>query len=80
MTDKTHKEKWYETMIKIHGSEDKVREFLRNKASTSKRNQGGTGGFAKLKKENPELLKQLSTKGLQSRWGDKHETEDTVKS
>lgn len=59
------KNSWWTSMIKKHGSEEAVREFMRQNAAKSSRNTQGTGYFATLSKENPELFKQLSRKGGQ---------------
>lgn len=45
------------------GTEAKWRAFLRESSAKSKRNSAGTGGFAKMKLENPELLREISRKG-----------------
>lgn len=58
-----HKDKWMKRMIEKHGSEDAVREFMRASAEKSKRNKEGSGGFAYLKKTNPERFKEVSAKG-----------------
>ena len=55
-----HQNKWWEKMIAIHGSEDAVRAFMRENASKSKRNTGGSGGFASLDKD---TLKEIASKG-----------------
>ena len=54
-----HKGKWWARMIEKHGSEENVREFMRQSANQSKRNLGGSGGFASLDKER---LKEISIK------------------
>lgn len=49
--------------IKRFGTEKKWRAFLRESSAKSKRNSVGTGGFAKMKLEDPERLKEISRKG-----------------
>lgn len=63
MTDR--REKWYSSMRTKLGvsTDDEVREFMRQSSNKSRRNQAGTGGFAKLARENPELHKEISIKG-----------------
>lgn len=59
----------WEKMIEKHGSEEAAKEAMRQMASLSSRNSKGTGGFAKMKREDPELLKQISAKGGSSKKG-----------
>lgn len=47
-------------MVEKYGSEDAAREVMRERASKSKRNLGGSGGFAALPKEK---LIEISRKG-----------------
>lgn len=57
------KEQLKQAGIKKFGSEEKWRAFLRESSAKSKRNSVGTGGFAKMKLEDPERLKEISKKG-----------------
>lgn len=54
-------------MVKIHGSEEAVRDFMRTNANKSSRNTQGTGYWATLARENPEKLRELQEKGRQTR-------------
>lgn len=63
--EKTHRQKWLDAMIKKHGSEEAVKEFMRKAQKKSRENYKGTGGFA----ANPELAKEMSAKALEKRWG-----------
>ncbi len=58
-----HKEKLRLAGIKRHGSEKAWRQFLRDSSNKSQRNKVGTGGFAMLKKTDPERLRQISVQG-----------------
>jgi len=60
-----HKSKWWSKMIAVHGSEDAVREFMRNAQKKSRENYKGTGGFA----SNSKLAKEAGKKGAEKRWG-----------
>lgn len=62
---KTHKEKWLEAMIKKHGSEEAVREFMRANQRKSRENYSGKGGFY----NNPELATLAGKKSAERRWG-----------
>lgn len=53
-------------MIEKHGSEDAVREFMRASGDKSERNKVGTGYFAQLKTQDPDLHIKLSKKGGES--------------
>ena len=57
----THKSKWWARMVEVHGSEEAVRDFMRE--SNKRRTPTRTGGYHKLKETSPELHKQLSAKG-----------------
>jgi general stress protein YciG len=59
MTD--HRSKWMQAMIKKHGSEEAVREFMRESGQQAKRSR--KGGFHYLKQHDPEKFKQISAKG-----------------
>lgn len=54
-----HKSKWWAKMIATHGSEEAVRNFMRQSANKSKRNTGGTGGFAAMDKD---TLREISAR------------------
>ena len=56
---KTHKEKWLEAMIKKHGSQEAVTEFMREAQKKSRENYSGTGGFY----ANRELARIAGAKG-----------------
>lgn len=45
MKPKTHKDKWMTAMVAKHGSEDAVKEFMREAQKKSRINYKGTGGF-----------------------------------
>lgn len=63
-----HQVKWMESMKrKLNTDEAGVREFMRQNANKSNRNNKGTGGFAYLKRTDPERLKQISQQGVKSR-------------
>lgn len=66
MTDR--RTKWYNSMLKKYKTDEAIREVMRQNASKSKRNKGGTGGFAKL---TAEERKEVSLKGVQARSGRK---------
>lgn len=65
MKEKTQRDRWMRSMVKKHGSEEAVREFMRQSASKSSRNANGTPYFARLKQEDPELLKDIARKAGQ---------------
>lgn len=48
----------YEKLVERLGEEG-AREEMKRRAANSTRNSKGTGGFAYLKKHNPEKLKEL---------------------
>lgn len=57
-----------------HGREPTIDELnalysaeMKQAANKSSRNSAGTGGFALLKKQNPELLKEIQEKGRRNR-------------
>lgn len=52
------KTKWWTTAIEKFGSEEAVREHMA--ASAKKASRPGTGGFAYLKKHDPEKLRAIS--------------------
>lgn len=58
---------WWKRMLAKYGTEEAVRDVMRANAAKSSRNSAGTGGFAKLKNENPERLKEISRLGVESR-------------
>lgn len=43
--------------------EEAARAEMRKRGAKSKRNLGGTGGFAKLKADDPEKFKEITSKG-----------------
>lgn len=51
------------TMLRIYGSEEAVKEEYRRRQAKSRKSYKGTGGFAYLKKNNPDKLKKISIKG-----------------
>jgi len=62
-SDSSHKGKWWASMITIHGSEEAVRDFMRQSNQMSAKNKGGTGGFHKMSKEDPERFKKIASEG-----------------
>lgn len=52
-----------QTLIEKYGSEEAVREHYREMQRKSRETYKGNGGFAYLKKHNPEKLKEISDKG-----------------
>ena len=48
-------------MIEKHGSEEAVRDFMREAAHKSSKNSAGTGGFAHMAVHDPERLKKISS-------------------
>lgn len=67
MSSKEHKKLWWAKMIEKHGSEEAVREFMRERGMAAKRT--GRGGFAYLKRMGEEEeLKQISRRALEKRW------------
>lgn len=52
-----------ETLLKKFGSEEALKEHYREMQRKSREKYKGTGGFAYLKKHNPEKLKEISDKG-----------------
>lgn len=59
----SRKEKLKQAGIRRFGSEIAWRTFLRESSAKSRRNSVGTGGFAKMRLEDPERLKEISRKG-----------------
>lgn len=49
-------------LLKKYGSEEAVSEYYRNLQKLSRENYKGTGGFASLKKTDPEKLSEISRK------------------
>ena len=77
----------WQNLVDKYGSEDAAREEMRRRASTSSRNKSGTGGFAKLKAENPdrfnEIVRRGGINGAAKRWStgkNTPESESTTKS
>jgi len=68
---KSHKEIWWSAMIEKYGSEEAVRDFMRQ--NSNKSNRDTPRGFAVTKNRDPEAHKKLSSeggkKGMESRWG-----------
>lgn len=64
----TRKEKYYATMRKKLNvaTDEEVKAWQREQLAKSRRNSGGTGGFAFLKKNDPDKLKEISSKGGKS--------------
>lgn len=58
-----------EDLIKIYGSAEAVSEHYRELQKKSRKNYKGTGGFASLKKTDPERLRQLSKDANKKRHG-----------
>jgi hypothetical protein len=58
-----------QTNIAKYGSEEAYREEMKRRASLSSRNARGTGGFAHLKRTDPDKLKETSRLALEKRWG-----------
>lgn len=63
--EKTHRQKWLDAMIKKHGSEEAVREFMKEAQRKSREKYKGTGGFAANKK----LASEAGKLGAEKRWG-----------
>lgn len=66
-----HKAKWYAAMRKRLGvtTNAEVRAWMKKQGSKAKRT--GTGGFAHLKENDPEKLKQLSKDAISKRWANR---------
>ena len=52
--------KRWELLVKKYGSEEKARAEMKRRADLSRRNKGGKGGFASLKRDK---LIEISKKG-----------------
>lgn len=50
-------------MVEKYGSVAAAKAEMRRRSNLSKRNSSGQGGFAMLKNTDPELHRQLSSKG-----------------
>ncbi len=50
-------------MLAKHGSDKAISDAMRERQIKSRENYSGTGGFASLKQADPELHKELSSKG-----------------
>ena len=50
-------------MIAKHGSEEAVREYMKEQANKSARNSNGEGGFAYMKKKDPIKFRRVSSIG-----------------
>lgn len=57
----SNKRQWWISMLRKHGSEEAVREYM--KETAKKASHPGTGGFRHLKANDPTKLKELSSKG-----------------
>lgn len=55
--------KRWNNMVEMHGSEEAAKAEMARRGSLSSRNKGKQGGFAKLKSEDPEKFKELTSKG-----------------
>lgn len=55
--------KWYKGMLKKYGSEEAISEVMRGFQKKSRETYKGTGGFAHLKKTDPERFKEITSKG-----------------
>lgn len=55
--------KRWDNMVEMHGSEEAAKAEMARRGSLSSRNKGKQGGFAKLKSEDPEKFKELTSKG-----------------
>lgn len=53
------KTKWWTSMISKYGSEEAVREYMANNGMKAEKT--GTGGFAYMKKHDPERLSSISS-------------------
>lgn len=67
MTESTDKRE--ETLVKKYGSPEALAEKRKEWQAKSRKNYKGTGGFAKLKTDDPKKLKQLSKDAANKRWG-----------
>ena len=63
---------WYRRMLKEFGTEEAVAEEMRKRQKKSRENYSGNGGFRSMDKDK---LKEISKKGLTSRWKKDNETE-----
>lgn len=54
--------KWHESMAKKLKPGQTLSDYMRELRTKSSANNGKGGGFAKLKEENPELLREISIK------------------
>lgn len=53
----------WKRMVEKYGSVAAAKAEMRRRSNLSKRNTEGLGGFAALKKANPDLHMELSSKG-----------------
>lgn len=72
------KSRWWASMIEKYGSEEAVREVMRQNANKSAKNTGG-GGFAYMKKHDPIRLRQTSSVGGKNRRGYRKEYESEIR-
>lgn len=74
--DDKSRQKLRESMIKKYGSEEAVKEEYRRRQAKSRETYKGTGGFAYLKKHDPEKLSKISQKaGKTSKRGEGNENQ-----
>lgn len=70
-----HKSKWWTKMIAKYGSEEAVREFMRQAQKKSRENYKGTGGC----KNDPETARMLGYKSAEKRWGYREQRNNKTK-
>lgn len=74
--DDKSRQKLKEAMIKRYGSEEAVSEEYRRRQALSRKTYKGTGGFAYLKKHDPDKLSNISKKaGKKSKRGEGNENQ-----
>lgn len=62
MENKASSPRW-DKAVEMYGSDEAARAEMKRRGSLSSRNKGKQGGFAKLKTEDPEKFKELTSKG-----------------
>lgn len=72
MTEKSRGEKWRETMLAKHGSQEAISQIARENQKKSRQTYKGTGGFAAL---SPEARKEQARKAALKRWHGKEADE-----
>lgn len=65
-----------QTLIAKFGSEEALKEHYREMQRKSREKYKGTGGFAHLKKHNPKLFKEITSKGGAKRGKNKRSGND----